>query len=49
MLKGFKNPAMFYKTASQGAATFLVAALDPALKGAYFLIGDGDYMLMKWK
>jgi NAD(P)-dependent dehydrogenase (short-subunit alcohol dehydrogenase family) len=30
---GFRNPVMRYKTASQGAATFLVAALDPKLKG----------------
>jgi NAD(P)-dependent dehydrogenase (short-subunit alcohol dehydrogenase family) len=30
---GFRNPAMQYKTASQGAATFLVAALDPGLNG----------------
>jgi hypothetical protein len=32
MPKGFRNPAMFYKTTSQGAATFLIAALDPVLK-----------------
>ncbi|RFU25919.1 hypothetical protein B7463_g10415, partial [Scytalidium lignicola] len=30
---GFRNPIMEYKTASQGAASFLVAALDPALQG----------------
>lgn len=30
---GFRNPVMQYKTASQGAATFLVAALDPGLHG----------------
>jgi NAD(P)-dependent dehydrogenase (short-subunit alcohol dehydrogenase family) len=37
MPQGFRNPVMFYKNASQGAATFLVAALDPGLKGKYFL------------
>jgi hypothetical protein len=31
MPKGFRNPYMFYKTPSQGAATFLVAAFDPGL------------------
>ncbi|PTB68505.1 NAD(P)-binding protein [Trichoderma citrinoviride] len=34
----FRNPKMVYKTASQGAASFLVAALDPSLAdhpGAY--------------
>ncbi|KAL7814422.1 hypothetical protein V8C26DRAFT_403759 [Trichoderma gracile] len=34
----FRNPKMVYKTASQGAASFLVAALDPSLEdhpGAY--------------
>jgi NAD(P)-dependent dehydrogenase (short-subunit alcohol dehydrogenase family) len=34
----FRNPNMFYKTPSQGVASFLVAALDPALAkhaGAY--------------
>lgn len=30
----FRNPYMVYKSASQGAASFLVAALDPALRGA---------------
>ena len=30
---GFRNPLMTYKSASQGAASFLVAALDPGLKG----------------
>ncbi|WAO96563.1 Hypothetical protein NCS54_01424100 [Fusarium falciforme] len=37
-INGFRNPTMEYKSASQGAATFLVAALDPALQahnGAY--------------
>ncbi|KAJ9131749.1 Oxidoreductase [Pleurostoma richardsiae] len=29
--KDFRNPRMFYKTPSQGVASFLVAALDPAL------------------
>jgi NAD(P)-dependent dehydrogenase (short-subunit alcohol dehydrogenase family) len=33
---GFRNPAMQYKTGSQEAATFLVAALDPGLKGMHF-------------
>jgi hypothetical protein len=33
MPEGFRNPVMFYKSASQGAATFLVAALDLALRG----------------
>jgi NAD(P)-dependent dehydrogenase (short-subunit alcohol dehydrogenase family) len=33
MPEGFRNPVMFYKSASQGAATFLAAALDPALRG----------------
>ncbi|KAL7949390.1 hypothetical protein V8C42DRAFT_310738 [Trichoderma barbatum] len=28
----FRNPNMVYKSASQGAASFLVAALDPSLK-----------------
>lgn len=37
MPKGFRNPVMFYKTASQGAATFLVAALDPSLKGMHYI------------
>jgi len=37
MPEGFRNPVMFYKSASQGAATFLVAALDPSLKGMYFI------------
>lgn len=32
-INGFRNPTMEYKSASQGAATFLVAALDPALQG----------------
>ncbi|RSL83691.1 hypothetical protein CEP51_004329 [Fusarium floridanum] len=35
---GFRNPTMEYKSASQGAASFIVAALDPALQarnGAY--------------
>ncbi|EEU37631.1 uncharacterized protein NECHADRAFT_87563 [Fusarium vanettenii 77-13-4] len=32
-IKGFRNPNMEYKSASQGAASFLVAALDPALQG----------------
>jgi hypothetical protein len=31
--RDFRNPYMFYKTPSQGVASFLVAALDPALKG----------------
>lgn len=39
---GFRNPVMQYKIASQGAATFLVAALDPGLKGIYRSRG-------KWK
>ncbi|KAJ3543038.1 hypothetical protein NM208_g3788 [Fusarium decemcellulare] len=30
---GFRNPKMEYKSATQGAAGFLVAALDPALQG----------------
>ncbi|RSL95115.1 hypothetical protein CDV31_014035 [Fusarium ambrosium] len=37
-IDGFRNPTMEYKSASQGAASFLVAALDPALQarnGAY--------------
>ncbi|KAM0426540.1 hypothetical protein ACHAPT_008232 [Fusarium lateritium] len=37
-INGFRNPNMEYKSASQGAASFLVAALDPALQahsGAY--------------
>ncbi|RFU77226.1 retinol dehydrogenase 13 [Trichoderma arundinaceum] len=29
----FRNPNMVYKTASQGVASFLVAALDPSLEG----------------
>lgn len=29
----FRNPNMTYKTASQGVASFLVAALDPNLQG----------------
>ncbi|KAF4985722.1 hypothetical protein FDECE_16362 [Fusarium decemcellulare] len=29
----FRNPKMEYKSATQGAASFLVAALDPALQG----------------
>jgi NAD(P)-dependent dehydrogenase (short-subunit alcohol dehydrogenase family) len=33
MPEGFRNPVLFYKSASQGAATFLVTALDPALRG----------------
>jgi NAD(P)-dependent dehydrogenase (short-subunit alcohol dehydrogenase family) len=33
MPEGFRNRLMFYKMASQGAATFLVAALDPELNG----------------
>ena len=49
MPEGFRNPVMFYKTASQEAATFLVAALDPALRGAYFLFCGGDDRLMKWE
>jgi NAD(P)-dependent dehydrogenase (short-subunit alcohol dehydrogenase family) len=47
MPKGFRNPLMFYKSASQGAATFLVAALDPALKGMYSLSTFGNDMLIK--
>jgi NAD(P)-dependent dehydrogenase (short-subunit alcohol dehydrogenase family) len=47
MPEGFRNPVMFYKSASQGAATFLVAALDPALKGMYSLSTFGNYMLME--
>jgi NAD(P)-dependent dehydrogenase (short-subunit alcohol dehydrogenase family) len=35
MPEGFRNPVMFYKSASQGAATFLVAALDPELNSMY--------------
>jgi NAD(P)-dependent dehydrogenase (short-subunit alcohol dehydrogenase family) len=31
MPEGFRNPVMVYKTPSQGAATFLVAAFDPSL------------------
>jgi NAD(P)-dependent dehydrogenase (short-subunit alcohol dehydrogenase family) len=31
MPQGFRNPYMFYKTPSQGAASFLVAAFDPNL------------------
>ncbi|RSL60468.1 hypothetical protein CEP54_006772 [Fusarium duplospermum] len=37
-IDGFRNPTMEYKSASQGAASFLVAALDPTLQarnGAY--------------
>ncbi|KAK1247527.1 hypothetical protein MKX07_002436 [Trichoderma sp. CBMAI-0711] len=30
---GFRNPKMVYKSASQGAASFLVAALDTSLEG----------------
>ncbi|KAG0648566.1 Retinol dehydrogenase 12 [Hyphodiscus hymeniophilus] len=33
---GFRNPVMQYKTPSQGAATFLVAALNPELDGVDF-------------
>ncbi|KAK0729597.1 hypothetical protein B0H67DRAFT_559186 [Lasiosphaeris hirsuta] len=36
--RDFRNPYMFYKTPSQGVASFVVAALDPALEdhpGAY--------------
>jgi len=39
MPKGFRNPNMFYKTPSQGAATFLVAAFDPKLKGMWISFG----------
>jgi NAD(P)-dependent dehydrogenase (short-subunit alcohol dehydrogenase family) len=35
MPEGFRNPVMFYKSASQEAGTFLVAALDPALEGKF--------------
>ena len=35
--KDFRNPYMFYKTPSQGVASFLVAALDPALSGTVLL------------
>jgi hypothetical protein len=35
MSKGFRNPYMFYKTPSQGVATFLVAAFDPGLIGTF--------------
>lgn len=34
---GFRNPVMQYKNASQGAARFLVATLDPGLKGELHL------------
>jgi hypothetical protein len=36
-INGFRNPTMEYKSASQGAASFLVAALDPALDGKLFM------------
>jgi NAD(P)-dependent dehydrogenase (short-subunit alcohol dehydrogenase family) len=52
MVEGFRNPVMLYKTASQGAATFLVAALDPALNSMFsplwpFIEGGID-LLMNW-
>jgi NAD(P)-dependent dehydrogenase (short-subunit alcohol dehydrogenase family) len=51
MPEGFRNPVMFYKSASQGAATFLVAALDPALRGMCEVFSWGGLleMLMKWE
>lgn len=34
-IPGFRNQTMEYKTASHGGASFLVAALDPALQGMF--------------
>jgi NAD(P)-dependent dehydrogenase (short-subunit alcohol dehydrogenase family) len=50
---GFRNPVMTYKTAGQGAATFLVAALDPGLKGLFLhrvllcIIADYEQILLE--
>lgn len=43
MPKGFRNPYMFYKTPSQGAATFLVAAFDPGLTSVF--LAPAHYVL----
>ena len=42
----FRNLRMFYKTPSQGVASFLVAALDPALKCKLALLSHKDILII---